>query len=1079
MVYNLKQMLRRFVTLLVLLALITPSFYLPSQAKKAEAFWGFGDITSINIKDFVDRLTDGIAMVIAQQMVDHIVQSTVKWAQSGFDGNPAYVTDPEQYFTDLGDGIAGDFIKNNENLNFLCSPFQAQIRLSLLTQYSNPERFQCTLTQVVGNIENFYDDFSQGGWDAWFSMTQNPVNNPYGAYLEAKVELQSQIAQAVGIKNQELNWSQGFLSWKSCPGSERVDPDDPTKMKCYADVPNTDPTGFTQQVTIPYKTNTPGSSIKDGLDKVLPSGLNKLITAQHLDQLISSFASGLLTRYVFGDKGLFAGGSGNTAGAGASATGYIDQDGDLIPEGRDLDYDGKLESKVDVCVHGGFPPNCTSSVGLTASPYFAPVCEAVSQSIVVLKEYNQFLQSHRGDLADEQDFKVESDSRVWGSRTEVAYAGTSDILSAIKNSPAIYLDRLEIRTNRLNVFLHELTGSLFADGNDLDIVTGNGSGGADIDGLIGTINEYTQYFIDQKQSFGNRCDKPDVSGSNQVPEPGDPPDIGDGDDYCSADGSRGTKAVEMEQYALGLLNGNPSVPPGDVARDLNSKYKLKKGEEAVYYPEGPYIGLVPFYLARPDDQEQVAGDWFSVWRGCGGSENPSYPTPSYPTPTSGTPNITSISPSSAVANQTILTIIGTNLTNTVQFFDGNNNRTTIVGSVNGTGTQTTVTVPGLPTGNATVRIYKDASNVSNFKTFQVTGASNPGPEATVQSFPAVTGFWGQLAHNPQNNTWLIAAEKVRLMSNDGSGIAPEFSLSTGTVDKRTKVAFAPDLNKFLVVWTDYAAIYGRFIPATSGAITNGNSQGPTMGNQFTIYTGPQTPLEQNSVLRYDTRNKKFVFVFSNTYGGNAKIATVSDTGVVGPIIDVAPGSDNWYPSLAVNANANEYCVAYDKRNTGKLGMRKVNAATGAVGAETTLSIPTGSYTNLVFNTTNNNYLLTWEGLSDTQLKGRIISGCSLTGSGSTFSIGNKLGSSGGGSSSAYNSQNNTYAVVAQSWQDSTNRYVLINSTGAKVGEGIAFSGGSGNVYPAIAPNTTDGSFAALSIMQGGPVSRWAPGIKKP
>ena len=229
-------------------------------------------------------IANGIAMFTAQLVIERIVASTVEWANSGFEDNPAYVTDYKQYFTNVADGIAGDFIKASTTLGFLCSPFQANIKLSLIQQYYQPRPFQCTLTGIVGNIEDFYGDFTKGGWDAWFSMTQNSTNNPYGAYLEAKIELDSRIASAIGLQKNQLDWNSGFLSWSPCIMK------DPMTGECLARDPNV---------------KTPGSVIKSGLDKVLPSGLEKLVSVQNVEQLAQSFAAGLLQRYVFGPKGLF------------------------------------------------------------------------------------------------------------------------------------------------------------------------------------------------------------------------------------------------------------------------------------------------------------------------------------------------------------------------------------------------------------------------------------------------------------------------------------------------------------------------------------------------------------------------------------------------------------------------------------------------------------------------------------------------------------------------------------------------------------------------------------------------------
>ena len=336
---------RKFLAFLLIFSLITPFFYLPQQAKRSEAFLGFGDLV-IDVKALAERIVDGIAMTTAQIVVDRMVQATVQWAQTGFEGNPAYVVDPTQYFTDIADGVAGQFIEGSD-LAFLCSPFQANIRISLAQQYYESSPFQCTMTEVVGNIDTFLDDFSQGGWDAWFAMTQNPTNNPYGAYLEAKIELDSRIASAVGLQREQLNWNQGFMSWSRCieinPPPTNDDGSSGTlPSKNIRHVPGKAVGECIQRGPV----ETPGATIKSQLDKILPSGLDKLIGVEHVEQLINAFASGLLQRFVFGPKGIFARDNPVGASTGSSAS---DIDGDGTPDGIDTDNNGTL----DVCYFGG------------------------------------------------------------------------------------------------------------------------------------------------------------------------------------------------------------------------------------------------------------------------------------------------------------------------------------------------------------------------------------------------------------------------------------------------------------------------------------------------------------------------------------------------------------------------------------------------------------------------------------------------------------------------------------------------------------------------------------------------------
>src|SRR3989344_7332704 len=222
MLYNLKQMFRkRSITFLLILSIISSAFYLPVSAPRAQAQFGIPEY-GWDLEDITWNIMKKVAIGIAQKMVNDMVRSTINWAQSGFEGNPAYVTNPGQYFTQLADRAAGEFIVTGRELSVLCSPFQTQVRLALQRQYTQPSQFQCTLTGVVGNINAFYSDFSQGGWDGWFSMPQNNANNPYGAFIDAQVELDRRIADAVGLEDKQLSWNQWFRNFAKCIKSEEI-----------------------------------------------------------------------------------------------------------------------------------------------------------------------------------------------------------------------------------------------------------------------------------------------------------------------------------------------------------------------------------------------------------------------------------------------------------------------------------------------------------------------------------------------------------------------------------------------------------------------------------------------------------------------------------------------------------------------------------------------------------------------------------------------------------------------------------------------------------------------------------------
>ena len=200
---------------------------------------------SLWIKEYV---LDPIAWMVAKTMVQSMTNSTVAWINGGFNGSPAFIQDPEQFFMKLGDNIAGNFIAGpGSPLSALCSPIALNVRLALALNISgggsggsggssanNP--YTCTLSQVINNVNNASvyasvggsvnvngasiagfeaGDFSQGGWPAFAALAE-PQNSFYGAYLQSSAQLSATINGQQIINQNLLNQGQGFLSWSQC-----------------------------------------------------------------------------------------------------------------------------------------------------------------------------------------------------------------------------------------------------------------------------------------------------------------------------------------------------------------------------------------------------------------------------------------------------------------------------------------------------------------------------------------------------------------------------------------------------------------------------------------------------------------------------------------------------------------------------------------------------------------------------------------------------------------------------------------------------------------------------------------------
>jgi hypothetical protein len=266
-----------------------------------------------------------LALNAGKAVVNSVVKSTIDWMNRGFDGSPAYVTDPGGYFANIADGVAGDFIKGGD-LGFLCSPIQAQVRLSLKKYYSSTYVPQCTLSKIGVNLENFYEDFSQGGWDAWREVTQIDSNNPYGAYLAAQVEIDNRVVAAVGDKKAALDWGQGFKSVATC-AKRNASTDDLIKWQNAHPNDSTIPPNYNPNygpgVCIQEGAGiTPGATVKSHLDAILPGNnyIKQLTSADQFDQLFTALYNGFMQKFAYGKKGLLdSSGSKSNSGSAISS----------------------------------------------------------------------------------------------------------------------------------------------------------------------------------------------------------------------------------------------------------------------------------------------------------------------------------------------------------------------------------------------------------------------------------------------------------------------------------------------------------------------------------------------------------------------------------------------------------------------------------------------------------------------------------------------------------------------------------------------------------------------------------------
>lgn len=252
--------------------------------------------------------TDWLATFAAKLVINQLTASIVNWINTGFEGNPTFIENTNEFLRDTADQATGLFI-HEMKWDRICSPFATSLRLAL--EYNVPfnKRMQCTLSQAVENIEAFQEDFSQGGWKAWLSMTTQPQNNIYGAYLMSLDEMESQKAKKVEQEKMELSWGGGTVSLKKCSGGQSQSDfcmnqcdglGDEEFNQCHENCMEVemsekelcDVTGGA------LKTTTPGTLIADQIKLNLGTTLRQLEIADEVNESVSAIVNALISQLI-------------------------------------------------------------------------------------------------------------------------------------------------------------------------------------------------------------------------------------------------------------------------------------------------------------------------------------------------------------------------------------------------------------------------------------------------------------------------------------------------------------------------------------------------------------------------------------------------------------------------------------------------------------------------------------------------------------------------------------------------------------------------------------------------------------
>lgn len=515
----------KFLIGIITVAIISSGvFFLP--AKRAEAFWGIGDISfdpsvftqatitaGTDIKTWVmDFVLKPIAWQAANMMIERMTNDTVNWINNGFKGpngetGPLFVTNPGDFLKDAADQASGIFF-NEFRLTKICLPFRVRVELALRIQQPFQQRMWCTLSQVVENIGAFENNFLAGGWAGWLAMTTQPQNNIYGAYLESADELIRRQQQAQSYATLETSWGSGFISKKG---------------ECleWAELP---PGDVGPPVCLRYETITPGSVIQGRLNTALGADFGRLEVADDIDEVIGALFSQLFKKLINTGLRSMSGGGGGGGGG------------------------------------GGIPSSCGSASGICTS---FDICMTLGEATSSLPILYDFAEANKDQFHDNENLEYDSDVNMWNRRVQRADSAIQNLTDSIAGFRDPRWDKVEIQLSKAAYYFDAVTMSLAKNADldldeDLDVDDPPVQGATGLVRVTGLTIDYLELL---EQAIGN-CANPDTTKFGTIPDPdwGFGTSDGDGGGGVCKDpgGSTANYSGDLEAAIDAVIADNPN-----------------------------------------------------------------------------------------------------------------------------------------------------------------------------------------------------------------------------------------------------------------------------------------------------------------------------------------------------------------------------------------------------------------------------------------------------------------------------------------------------------------------------------------
>jgi hypothetical protein len=243
---------------------------------------------------FKECILDALAWAAKMIIYETILRAIFAWINQGFDGGPAFLSNPNEFFKKIANATVDAFINNSGLDALLCEPFSATVvdHMKTISISVETEEYACTLDSIMtGDVATEYNNMVQNG-----SVDTEGIsgamslslagNNAYSATFAVEAEANSRIQQAQGTEKMLLDFGDGHFSLRCDLNNDGV------REVC-----------------------TPGDFVAKQINEWMGGGLGQLEKADEVSEVVAAAVSMLVQKVLFDtDEGLLSGFIADTSG---------------------------------------------------------------------------------------------------------------------------------------------------------------------------------------------------------------------------------------------------------------------------------------------------------------------------------------------------------------------------------------------------------------------------------------------------------------------------------------------------------------------------------------------------------------------------------------------------------------------------------------------------------------------------------------------------------------------------------------------------------------------------------------------